>query len=147
MKDRKVERKWIIGCLVEGRIGDQLELMERFLVGPTLIDGESFGGTNFWWDQLELGPINFISSPSKRQSPLILEKMRVKIGQKYLDKIVHISFYYYYFFVWATLTWRNKCGLSTIFFFLFFLLGFTGRWFFFFINMMMCISAWTHDSP
>ena len=104
-----------------------------------------FGGTH-----------QFSLLPSKTQSLQIGEKMRVKVGQKYLDKIAHIFFLLLlFFFFWATSTWRNKCGLPTIFFFSFFSFGFhsfTGRWFFFlifflYINMMMCISAWTRDSP
>ena len=70
MKERKVERKW---CF--------------WLFGWGWKRGE-----------ILVGPTSFLSSPSKTQSLQIGEKMRVKVGQKYLDKIAHIFFLLLLFF-------------------------------------------------
>ena len=64
MKERKVKRKW---CF--------------WLFGWGWKRGE-----------ILVGPTSFFSSPSKIQSLQIGEKMRVKVEQKYLDKIAHIFF-------------------------------------------------------
>ena len=132
MKERKVERKWCFWL---------------------------FGWGWKRWEIL-VGPTSFLSSPSKTQSLQIGEKIRVKVGQKYLDKIAHIFFLLLLFLFFG----QPQPGVINVacllfffflFFFSFFSFGFhsfTGRWFFFFfnfffINMMMCISAWTRDSP
>ena len=127
MKERKVERKW---CF--------------WLFGWGWKRGE-----------ILVGPTSFLSSPSKIQSLQIGEKMRVKVGQKYLDKIAHIFFLLLLFFFFG----QPQPGVINVacllfFFFLFFFWVSQFHWTliffffnFFFINMMMCISAWTRDSP
>ena len=93
-----------------------------------------FGGTY----QFSLLPLQNTISPNWRENE-----------SESWTKLPTFSFYYYYFFFLATSTWRNKCGLPTIFFFfLFFFRVSQFHWtliffliFFFFINMMMCISA------
>ena len=98
MKERKVERKW---CF--------------WLFGWGWKRGE-----------ILVGPTNFLSSPSKTQSLQIGEKMRVKVGQKYLDKIAYIFFLLLLFFFFG----QPQPGVINVacllfFFFPFFLLGFT----------------------
>ena len=74
----------------------------------------------FWWD-----PPVFSPPPPKHNLSKLERIWEWKLDKNIWTKLPTFSFYYYYFFFWATSTWRNKCGLPTIFFFPFFLLGFT----------------------
>ena len=97
-----------------------------------LVEGEK--EERFWWD-----PSVFSPPPPKHN----LSKLERKWEWK-LDKIAHIFFLLLLFFFWATSTWRNKCGLPTIFF-SFFSFGFHSRWFFFFFlydDVHQCMNPW-----
>ena len=74
-----------------------------------------FGGTH----QFSLLPLQNTISPNWRENKS--ESWTKIFGQN----CPHFLFIITIFFFWATSTWRNKCGLPTIFFFPFFLLGFT----------------------
>ena len=75
-----------------------------------------FGGTH----QFSLLPLQNTISPNWRENES--ESWTKIFGQN----CPHLLFIITIFFFWATSTWRNKCGLPTIFFFFpFFLLGFT----------------------
>ena len=126
MKERKVERKWFFGCLVEG--GKE----ERF-----------------WWD-----PPIFSPPPPKHNLSKLERKWEWNLDKNIWTKLPTFSFYYYYFLFWQPQPGVINVACLLFFFFSFFSFGFhsfIGRWFFFkiffFINMMMCISAWTRDSP
>ena len=71
--------------------------------------------------------------------------MRVKSGQKYLDKIAHIFIllFLFFYFLFGYPPGR-KCGLPTIWFFFFFL-GLTGRWILFIY--FKYDDVWIGDTP
>ena len=98
-------------------------------------------GWKIW--EILVGSTSFLSFPSKTQYLQIGEKMGMKSGQKYLDKIAHI-FFLLFFFGYLNLTVNVAC---LPFFFLFFFWGLNGFFFFFFIKkMMMCKSVIHHST-